>query len=235
MKGFLTELIIISVLLILPLSAASGVELEGYNITKKLINLEKSGPPDMVDNYIVFSFEGRDKPGFVGAAFEFENYTKIHQYKKIQDENIYYLVINKPDVEEIKYRVIVDGIWQADPHSLYKLREESGVEISVFPLPEIPDNEAVYPYTENNYTYFYHRGKPGSSVYLSGSFNNWDPFMYLMREKRPGEYYIKLRLNPGKHYYYFLENGVKISDRRNPELVWDTDFDEISSFLLEAE
>ena len=56
--------------------------------------------------------------------------------------------------------------------------------------------------------------------------------MYLMKEKRPGEYYIKLRLNPGQHYYYFLENGVKISDRRNPDLVWDTDFDEISSFTL---
>ena len=231
MKQILTVLIIS---ITISMSAAA-VELEGYNINKKLINLEKSGPPDLVDNYIVFSMESNDKPAFVGAAFEFENYTKIHQYKKVKDENIYYLVINKPDIKEIKYRVIVDGIWQADPHSVNVLKKQNGVEISVFPLPSVPDNEAVYPYTENNYTYFYHRGSPGSSVYLSGSFNNWDPFMYLMREKSPGEYYIKLRLNPGKHYYYFLENGVKISDRRNPELEWDADFDEISTFTLSGQ
>ncbi len=228
MKYFLT---VFAVLLIMPLAYLSGIELEGYNINKKLINLENAGPPDMVDNYIVFSFESSDKPAFVGAAFEFENYTKIHQYKKTH-EGIYYLVINKPDIENIRYRIIVDGIWQADPNSIHVLRETNGVEISVLPLPEVPDNEAVYPYTKGSYTYFYHRGKPGSSVYLSGSFNNWDPFMYLMEEKQPGEYYMRLRLNPGKHYYYFIENGIKISDRRNPELVWDTDFDEISIFTL---
>ncbi len=231
MKRFLTGLAAFTVLLVLPLTAGA-IELEGYNINKKLINLDKSGPPDLVDNYIIFSLESNDKPAFVGAAFDFENYTKIHQYKRTH-EGIYYLVINKPDVSEIKYRVIVDGIWQADPHSVHILKKPNGVEISLYKLPEIPDNEAVYPYTEDHYTYFYHRGNPGSSVYLSGSFNNWDPFMYYMKEKKPGEYYIRLRLNPGQHHYYFIENGVKISDRRNPELVWDADFDEISVFSIE--
>lgn len=228
-------LIILAVILIFPLSLLSGIELEGYSINKKLINLEKSGPPEIVDNYIVFSFESNEKqmPAFVGAAFEYENYTKIHQYKKIKDENIYYLVINKPDFEKIKYRIIVDGIWQADPHSLYNEREQNGVDISLFPLPPVPDNQNIFPLTEKNHTLFYYKGKPKSSVYLSGSFNNWDPFMYLMQEKRPGEYYFTIRLNPGKHYYYFLENGIKISDKRNPNLVWDKDFDEISSFSIE--
>ena len=59
--------------------------------------------------------------------------------------------------------------------------------------------------------------------------------MYRMKEEQPGEYYIKLRLNPGQHYYYFLENGVKKADRRNPDLVWDADFADISSFSLPAE
>ncbi len=85
MKQILTVLIIS---LTISMSAAA-VELEGYNINKKLINMEKSGPPDLIDNYIVFSMESNDKPAFVGAAFEFENYTKIHQYKKSQKMKTY--------------------------------------------------------------------------------------------------------------------------------------------------
>jgi len=229
MKRFLS---ILTVLLILPFISLTAIELEGYNISKKLISLEKSGPPEIVDNYIVLSLESNDKPLFIGAAFEHENYTKIHQYKKIKGENIYYLVINKPDINEIKYRVIVDGIWQADPHSEKIQQMSNGVKLSVFPLPSVPDNEARYPQTKEKYTFFYHKGKPGSSVYIAGSFNNWDPFMYRMKEKDSGEYYFKVRLKPGEHFYYFLENGVKMSDKRNPVLVWDKEFGEVSGYVL---
>ena len=228
MKGFSGILIVLLLSSFCPLFS---IELEGYNINKKLISLEKSGPPEIIDNYIIFTLENDEKPSFVGAAFDFENYTKIHQYYRTQT-GIYYLVINKPETDMIRYRVIIDGIWQADPHSLKNIKEFSGVEISIFPLPDVPDNENIYPLTENAYTLFYHRGKPGSSVYLTGSFNNWDPFMYRMEEKKPGEYYFRVRLNPGEHYYYFIENGMKIADKRNPEVVWDRDYNEISAFIL---
>ncbi|MDX9799931.1 MAG: hypothetical protein RBT69_01195 [Spirochaetia bacterium] len=208
-----------------------AIELEGANIHKKLINITDASEPVFVDDYILFTFKSSEKTAFVGASFDFNNFTKVYQFKRTP-EGIYFLVIANPGKEIIKYRLIVDGLWMPDPFNREKIRDINSVEISILRQPEKSDSEINYPRFADGYTNFYYKGEANISVYLAGSFNGWDPFMYLLSEKRAGEYYISLKLPPGKHNYYYVANGKIIPDRRNPDVVWDKDFSEISTFTL---
>jgi hypothetical protein len=57
-----------------------------------------------------------------------------------------------------------------------------------------------------------------TSIYLAGSFNNFDPFMYRLRqsEEDASELTLTLTLPPGTHYYYFVLRGRRILDPLNP-------------------
>ena len=57
-----------------------------------------------------------------------------------------------------------------------------------------------------------------TSIYLAGSFNNFDPFLYRLRqsEDKPSELTLTLNLPPGTHYYYFVINGRRFLDPLNP-------------------
>jgi 1,4-alpha-glucan branching enzyme len=50
--------------------------------------------------------------------------------------------------------------------------------------------------------------EPGSDVFVAGSFNNWNPTQYRMRDN-PGSGHCKaaLSLPPGRHEYKFVVNG----------------------------
>ena len=49
---------------------------------------------------------------------------------------------------------------------------------------------------------------PGSAVYVAGTFNNWNPAQYQMREyTETGVFKIALPLPPGRHEYKFFVNG----------------------------
>ena len=206
-------------------------EIESYNIQKKLLTISDAAAPQFIDNYILFTFKSNEKNSFVGATFDFDNYVKIYQFKK-NSEGIYILLINRPEKESIKYRFIVDGLWMADPFNPEKIKQPNLVEISVLNIADNFSSKIDYPFTEKGSVCFRYKGDEGKNVYLAGNFNNWDPFMYNMTEKRNGEYFISLKLPPGKYYYYFIVNGKITSDRDNPNILWDKDYREISSYTV---
>ncbi len=206
-------------------------EIESYNLQKKILITSDASEPQFIENYILFTFKTNEKVSFVGAAFDFDNYVKIYQYKK-NPEGIYFLVINKPEKENIKYRLIVDGLWIADPFNPDKIKQSNLVELSVLNIADKFSNEIEYPHTAKGLTWFNYKGEEGKSVYLAGSFNKWDPFMYNMIEKRPGEYSISLKLPQGNYNYYFIVNGKIIPDIRNPNILWDKNYREISSYTV---
>ena len=206
-------------------------EIESYNIQKKIIVTYDASEPQIIDNYILFTFKSSEKTSFVGATFDFDNYVKIYQFKK-NPEGVYVLVINKPEKENIKYRLIVDGLWMADPFNPIKIKHPNLVEISVLNIADKFSSETNYPFTEKGVTYFRYKGEEGKNVYLAGNFNKWDPFMYNMAEKNPGQYFISLKLPPGKHSYYFVVNGKIVSDKNNPNFLWDNDFRELSAYIV---
>ena len=207
-------------------------ELEGYRINTELLETDYASAPRIVDKYLLFTFESPEKPLFVGAAFDFDNYTKIHRYRMLPN-GVFFLAIKIPPVETLKYRLIVDGIWMADPFNSNKIIKDNLVEISYLHLPVTPDDEKDYPLVKNGETHFYYSGEKNTNVFLAGSFNGWDPFMYRMNEKRPGEYFISLRLPPGQHYYSFITGGEVKPDSRNPLRAWDRHNREVSKFVVQ--
>ena len=213
---------------------AQSLEIENLSIYRKIIDIKEASAPRIIDNYLLFTFESSEKPAFVGAAFDFDNYTKIHQYKMLKNEGneVFFLLIDLPRKESIKYRIIVDGIWMPDPYCSGITQDAKYVELSHLRLPVKPDSERIYPYTSNGVTHFYFSGEENINVNLAGSFNGWDPFMYRMIEKNPGEYYFSTRLPPGTHYYYFIAAGKVITDSRNPYYSWDRNSNQVSQFVL---
>lgn len=209
-----------------------SAELEGDAIHRKLINLREAEEPQFVDNYILFTYTSNEKTSFVGVAFDFDNFTKIYRYKRTPD-GLYFLVIDNPGKAEIKYRIIVDGLWMADPFNPETVQDINSIELSSLAVLLKADNELDYPYTKNGFTNFYYRGTPGIAVYLVGSFNKWDPFMYLLTEERPGEYFISLKLPPGTYNYYFIAEGEIIHDVKNPNNFYNDDFAKVSVYTLE--
>ncbi|MCL2705926.1 MAG: hypothetical protein FWE72_06935, partial [Spirochaetaceae bacterium] len=117
-------------MLILVCMQIYAVEIESYNMQKKILITTDASEPQIVDNYILFTFKSNERTSFVGAAFDFDNYVKIHQFK-INSDGLYILVIKKPEKEIIKYRLVVDGLWMADPFNPVKIKKPNEVEISV--------------------------------------------------------------------------------------------------------
>lgn len=60
---------------------------------------------------------------------------------------------------------------------------------------------------------FTYRAEPGSSVYLAGSFNNWDPDAKPMVDKKKvGVYSASVMLAPGSYEYKFVIDGTWCAD-----------------------
>ena len=77
---------------------------------------------------------------------------------------------------------------------------------------------------DNGNVEFIYEDKENKHIYLTGNFNNWDPFMLKMREDKedPGTYTISLRMAPGKHFYTFVSDGITIQDPNNPKKALDS-------------
>jgi 1,4-alpha-glucan branching enzyme len=53
---------------------------------------------------------------------------------------------------------------------------------------------------------------------VAGTFNNWDPSQYKLRDNaKRGIYKTTLTLSPGQHEYKFIVNGVWCADPGCPD------------------
>ena len=75
----------------------------------------------------------------------------------------------------------------------------------------------------NGRTRFVYQGESGKKIYLAGTFNNWDPFMYSLEEVMPGRYELYLPLPNGVWYYAYFKDGKQIPDTTNREHVYMAD------------
>jgi 1,4-alpha-glucan branching enzyme len=67
---------------------------------------------------------------------------------------------------------------------------------------------------------FNYQAPSGETVTVAGSFNGWDPFMYELRETKPGVYSLTLPLPPGPYHYVFFHRGQRILDPYNHNRVY---------------
>ena len=208
---------------IIPVFADSGYSL---SIHKEISDLAEAKSPVFIDNQILFTYFESDKYiRRVAIAFDSDNYSKIYPFRK-NKKNVFFFVRKIPvNLQSIKYRLIVDGIWMNDPNNSNMVIGFDNFLISSLDIPKKYAKEIISPLIETNKNVsFVYRDKANKNVYLSGNFNNWDPFMFKMKEDRehPGTYKISLRLSPGIHYYKFIADGVSVQDPKNPKKAYNS-------------
>lgn len=62
------------------------------------------------------------------------------------------------------------------------------------------------------------KAEKGSSVFLAGSFNNWDPNAITLKQNGDGLYSTSVSLPPGRHEYKFIINGAWRNDEQCQQL-----------------
>jgi hypothetical protein len=181
----------------------------------KIIEADENTVPYIWQDYFVLSFSDGREHRFVGVVFDFENYSVVHSFIRTPNGTyVYYARL--PETDKIKYRLIVDSVWQEDTKNNNYEVDAAGIKVSVLNLPKRSRNISgpVIRRSEGVID-FYLNAPPQSQIFLMGSFSNWDPFMFPLTEIREGFYHVAVPLNSGTYYYTFLLNGRRFTDPAN--------------------
>ncbi len=192
-------------------------------------SITKVREPYIQDGYVVFTADKDAR--FVGIAFDFENFGTIHPYQKhntysdtgeVRESLFFYALKLSKEMQKIKYRVVIDGLWTLDPTN-----ENKGFDRSTGLLLSIYDaSREIPPATEqlkDGTIRFVYQGESGRQVRLGGSFTNWDSWIYEMKEVQPGLYQFELTLPPGTYQYAYFSGVNTIVDTTNPERCYTVD------------
>ncbi|MFP4408732.1 MAG: hypothetical protein ACLFPW_09450 [Spirochaetaceae bacterium] len=196
----------------------------------------------------------------VGISFAHERFSQVYAFKRLSlsdypSEDLFYYVMPVPEGrEELVYRIVVDGLWGTDPQNPRTRRVSGGVSASLVEIPSEYQGEESFPSVGEQRVRFAieldedinpflttlrrERIPTGEfadgTVYVAGSFNNWDPFMHRLRPdpRNPHRYIGSVRVPPGRHYYYFVVDGVRILDPNNSDQGFDSHTNTRASRLL---
>jgi hypothetical protein len=226
----------------------SAVELGSVSLVDYLISIKSPGAPEIFEDAVVFTAPSSYKR--VGVAFAHESFSQIHWFIKLlvpinetatfdpeskippemlRDSGILFYAYTQrndqknPPETELAYRLIVDGLWVADPLNPRKRYDfDAGAELSVTQAPVISRSDLVNGKTEGILALSY-RAQSGETICVAGDFNGWDPFMYKLKEISPGNYSLRLPLPPGKWRYTLFHRGRRVLDPSNLDRVYARD------------
>ena len=235
------------------ISYAAALDVNSYEVVDRLLSLSKPGAPEIIEDAVLFTYTSNCRRA--GVAFAYEGFSRVHWLRLLQipqdpagapvpvgrkmpayykDSGILFYIHQLPeDLKVLEYRLIIDGLWIVDPSNPLSRKDNSnGLEYSVLALPvkqEKPELLRGPPGTLN----FTFTAAPGETVTLSGSFNNWDPFMYEMKEGPAGIYKLTLSLPPGKHQYIFYYRGERWLDPNNPNRAYSREGRAVSQAVID--
>jgi hypothetical protein len=227
----LTIYFVSAVALILAAVPVSG--LDGHLMEVRIQGIQHAAPPQYLDRQVLLSYQSSKPVRLVGARFAHEDYGIFHVYVR-NTNDVFLLLLDVPEgVEELRYRLVVDGLWINDPFNPQQETDTFGRVFSLFDLRDRPAREPVSPeiHRDGSVTFLFH-SLPDRAVSVAGDFNNWDPFWHRMQETRPGEYRLTVRMPPGRHFYYYVVNGSRVLDPINQETARDFEGFRVSTFLL---
>jgi hypothetical protein len=216
---------------------------ETYEIFNRLLSAKSPGMPIIYGDFVLFTADPSLRR--VGIAFSHENFANTYWFRKLvvpndqfnaplppgqkfpdpfKNAEIQFYVYKVPQqVQELKYRVVVNGLWTTDPNNPRIQRDRvSGLNLSVLQMPERPIKPDPFEKFPDVITFTY-KGPPGETVTVAGSFNGWDPYMYELKEKSEGVYTLALPLMPGTYQYVFFCKGQRIVDAFNPRRTYARD------------
>ena len=111
----------------------------------KVVDLDRAISPEFYGNYIIFTFESGRPVRVVAAIFEHEGYS-IHHIYQCNDNGIFFLIYPIPDnIQQLKYRLIVDGLVMKDPANPLFEQDLLGIDYSLFKITRITEQEIINP------------------------------------------------------------------------------------------
>ena len=248
MKTFIT-----AALLIIIIGNIWAVDIESYQFIDYLRAISAPGRPQIYEDEVVFTAPSAYNR--VGIAFAHEGYAKVYWFRRLlvpkdntelivngkiqrnidpnRDSGLMFHLQKIPDdLKNMDYRMIIDGLWTTDPNNPLIITGPSGITESRFPLPEKSVNSL--PRTMQSGTYrFTYNAPPGETVTVGGSFNNWDPFMYVLEETSPGFYALTLPFPPGRFEYVFFHRGEQIPDYANARSLYTREGKIVSEAIVQ--
>jgi hypothetical protein len=225
-------------LLILSIGVLGAADLESYQFIDRLLSLGSPGVPVIYEDTVIFTAPSSYRR--VGISFAFEGYSKVYWFQNLKvhedpavvaaagkkgadpykDSGILFHVQTIPaGTNNIDYRMIIDGLWTADPLNPLTVSSAGGLTQSRVPVPPQPAAPSVFDAPPGSLSFTY-KAPSGETVTVAGSFNGWDPFMYEMKETGPGVYTLTLPLPPGTYQYSFFHRGERVTDPYNPYKVY---------------
>jgi hypothetical protein len=214
--------------LVLAIGVFAQTDDGGYGLRVLISGINNVSAPFIKENYMVFTAEG--SPRHVGIAFDFENFRTVHSMQRIEITDVDYKVIGSllfyileipKYIDSVSYKLVIDGMWTIDPlnpNTTYN--KVAGILSSVqIPLPTVP----VTARTASGTTRFVYHGAPGQRIRLTGTFTNWDPYIYMLTETSPGIYELEIPLPRGTYYYKFVRGITEIIDEGNHARVFSSD------------
>lgn len=225
---------LISALLCLGLNIGSAYAAEqgnfqNFELDSLLHEITGPGAPVITDEYIIFTADIYNR--YVGIAFDFENYKVIHPFQiltstdedgNVSRKHMFYCYKRQHKFTTLKYRLIIDGLWTADPLNPLKEYDE---EVNLY-FSKVEDPGSIKIFTqvkEDDAVHFIYKGESGLKLHLAGTFTNWDPWIYELNETNPGLYELELPLTTGTYYYNYYLGMTPILDNTNPEKIYAAD------------
>lgn len=220
-----------------PLSAQSLINRDfNVNTHLKISTLTEAKAPEIWNDQIIMTFVPKERVYYAAVSFAHEGYRYQHVFQ-INKHQVFFLFYPLPEADgPLHYRLIVDGVWMADPVNPQTTRDPQGLQISRLEIPLLRDRRVTSPYRlSDGLVEFAFKGSPGQRVALVGNFNNWDPFMTPLEEDpfRPGHFSIRIDLPPGPQYYNFVTGMDTVTDPTNPKIHWNQRGQPVSYFVHE--
>lgn len=197
--------------------------------------------PVVFGDYVIFTADAYAR--HTGIAFDFENYRRVHSFRRLVKPNLeeasapnllFYVLKIPQNLTLIKYRLVIDGLWTADPHNTNtEFAENANVNVSKVLIDRPIEKRTgaaqaagavnsagnIAPGTVR----FVYEGESGQRIRLGGTFTNWDSFIYELQETSPGLYQLELSLPKGTYYYAFYKGMSAFADDKNPKKVYTAD------------
>lgn len=224
MKNFIKSLCAVFVFFLsFSTFAATTEKYRPYELDTILRSIKAPTAPVITEDYIIFTADPSNR--YVGIAFDFEDYQIIHPYKlqcstdedgNKTPQHLFYCYERTHKISEIKYRIVIDGLWTTDPTNPVKEYDD---DVNLY-FSKVSDALGVRQnteVTEQNTVHFVYKGESGQTVRIAGTFCNWDPWIYKMKETKPGFYELEIPLADGKYFYNYYVGLSPMLDTTNPQ------------------
>lgn len=230
---------------ILPLAAADYeyFDASSYEFADKLLTLKEAGAPMIIEDSVIFTAPSNIRS--VGVAFAHENFSEVYNFRQLlvtqdklnapippgkkvpdpyKDSGIQFFIYKIPEnLKELEYRLVINGLWTVDPaNNLFRRDKVFGLAVSVLPIPQRAQKHNPLNGLPKGLIFLFN-APPGEIVSVAGDFNNWDPFMYELKEGPAGVYSIDIPLSSGTYQYVFFHNGKRFTDPQNPRRIYSRD------------